>query len=180
MLFQKTTFERLFPVAPSGTGLLTQTSFGFESNRKRHFDVTIPGSPRIEQGMTVIALLEKPNDWSSDSFLGWVNCTDGSLVCDSPGKLLGIALLNAYFAIMFPVRAYDVIATPSNANIIAFLIAALFTGFALRFLYLSAKAFLVKRMLVTVRDFIEPTAKLATNTSVERDALPQSDSRHSP
>lgn len=180
MVLQKTTFDRLFPAAPSGTGLLTQTNFGFESNRTRHFDVTVPGSPRIEQGMTVIALLEKPNDWSSDSFMGWVNCADGSLVCDSPGKLFGIALLSAYFAIMFPVRAYDVIATPSNANLIAFLIAVLFAGFALRFLYLSAKAFLVKRTLVTVRDFVEPTEKYAANTSVERDASPQSGSRPSP
>jgi hypothetical protein len=180
MVLQKTTFERLFPAAPSGTGLLTQTSFGFESNRKRHFDVTVPGSPRIEQGMTVIALLEKPNDWSSDSFMGWINCADGSLVCDSPGKLFGIALLSAYFAIMFPLRAYDVIATPSNANLIAFLIAVLFTGLALRFLYLSAEACLVKRTLVTVRDFVEPTEKYAANTSVERDASPQSGSRPSP
>jgi hypothetical protein len=152
MLFQKITLERLFPAAPNGTGLHTQTSFGFESNRKRHFDVTVPGSPKIERGMTVIVLLEKPNDWSSDSFLGWVNCADGSLVCDSPGKLFGIALLNAYFSIMFPIRAYDVVATPSNANLIAFLLAALFTGFALRCLYFSAKAFLVKRALVAVRD----------------------------
>lgn len=62
MVIQETTFERLFDAAPSGTSILSQTSFGFESNRKRHFDVTVPGSPRLEQGMTVAALLEKPND----------------------------------------------------------------------------------------------------------------------
>lgn len=166
MLLQKTTFERLFPAAPSGTGLLTLTSFGFESNRKRHFDVTVPGSPRIEQGMTVIALLEKPNDWSSDSFLGWFTCEDGSLVCDSPSKLFGIALLNTYFAIMFPIRAYAVITSSSNANLIAFLVAILFAGFALRFFYLSAKAFLVKRTLVAVRDFVGPAKKSAANTRI--------------
>ncbi len=129
--------------------------------------------------MTVIALLEKPNDWSSGSFLGWVNCADGSLVCDSPGKLLGIAFLNAYFAIMFPVKAYEVFSIPANANVIAFLIAVLFTGFALRFLYLSAKAFLIKRTLEAVRDFIGSAEKNAANTSVERDASPQSGSRPS-
>ncbi|MCJ8168876.1 hypothetical protein [Atopomonas sediminilitoris] len=180
MLLQKTTFERLLPAAPSGTGLLTQTSFGFESNRKRHFDVTVPGSPKVEQGMTVIALLEIPNNWSSDSFLGCVNCADGSLACDSPGKLFGIALVNLYFSIMFPVRAYDVVATPSSADLIAFLIAILFAGFALRFFYLSAKAFLVKRTLVTVREFIKPTEKFAANTLIEKDASPQSGSRPSP
>jgi hypothetical protein len=171
MVLQKTTFDRLFPVAPSGTSLLTQTSFGFESNRKRHFDITVPGSPRIEEGMTVVALLEKQNDWSSDSFLGWVNCTDGSLVCDSPGKLFGIFLLNAYFALMFPIRTYAVIATPSNAEMVAFFVAVLFSSFACRFLYLSVKAFLVKRALATVRDFInQSSAAITANTAVKRDA----------
>lgn len=181
MVFQKTTFERLFPAAQSGTSLLTQISFGFESGGKRHFNVTVPGRPRIEQGMTVIALLEKPNEWGSDSLLGWIDSAKGSLVCDSPGKLFGIGLLSAYFAIMFPMRAYAVIATPSNADLVAFLVAALFGGFAYRFLYLSAKAFLVKRALATVRDSIKPTsAEFMANTAVEREASPQSGSRPSP
>lgn len=180
MLLQKTTFERLFSAAPSGSGLLTLTSFGFESNRKRHFVVTAPGNPKLEQGMTVIALLEKPNDWSSDSFLGWVNCADGSLVCHSPSKLFGIAILNANFAIMFPARAYDVIATPSNANVFAVIIAVLFTGFTLQFLFRSAKAFLVKRTLVTVRDSFVPKAKFTASTLAERDASLDSGSRPLP
>lgn len=181
MVLQKTTFERLFPAAPSGTGLLTQTSFGFESNRKRHFDVTVPGSPRIEQGTTVIALLEKPNDWSSDSFLGWVNCADGSLVCDSPGKLFGIGLLSAYFATLAPIRPYSVFSNSENAELIAFFLAVLFGAFALHFLYLSAKALLVRRALAAIRDFSKPSYPIsAANTAVERDASPQSGSRPSP
>ena len=181
MLFQRTTFERLFPAAYSGGGLLLQTSFGFESGGKRFFDVTVPGRPRIAQGMTVIALLEKPNDWSSDSFMGWVDCVDGSLVCDSPGKLFGIALLNTYFAGMFPIRAYSVFSNSENADMIAFSVAALFGAFALRFFYLSAKALLVKRALVVIRNFSKPGYPMSTaNTAVERDASPQSGSRPSP
>ena len=98
---------------------------------------------------------------------------DGSLVCDSPSKLFGIALLNTYFAIMFPICAYAVIASPSNANLIAFLLAVLFSGFALRFFYLSVKAFLVKRTLVAVWDFVGPAKKFAANIPVERDAAPK-------
>jgi len=61
------------------------------------------------------------------------------------------------------------------------LVAALFGGFALHSLYISAKALLVKRALMVVRDFSKPTgAELATNTTVERDASPQSGSRPSP
>lgn len=153
MVFQKTTFERLFTAALSGMGLLTETSFGFESAGKRHFDITVPGRPRIEQGMTVIALLEKPNEWGSRGLLGWVDCVDGSLVCDSPGKLFGIALLSAYFASMFPIRAYSVFSNSENADLIAFFVAALFGALTLRFLYLSAKALLVKRALVAIRNF---------------------------
>lgn len=171
MLFQTTTFERLFPAAYSGGGLLLETSFGFESRGKRYFDVSVPGRPRIEQGMTVIALLEKPNDWGPDSLLGWIDCSEGSLVCDSPSKLFGIFLLNAYFALMFPIWAYAVIATPSSADIAAFFVAAVFSGFACRFLYLSVKAFLVKRALSTVRDFINhSSAEITANTAVKRDA----------
>jgi len=158
MVFQKTTFDRLFPAAQSGTGLFTQTSFGFESGGKRNFVVTVPGRPRIEQGMTVIALLEEPNQWGPNSPLGRIDGAEGSLVCDSPGRLFGIGLLSAYFAVVFPIRAYAVIATSSSADLVAFLLTAMFGGFACQYLYLSAKALLVKRALATVRGFIKTTS----------------------
>jgi hypothetical protein len=181
MVLQKTTFTRLFPAALSGHGLITQTSFGFESDGKRFYDVTVPGKPRIEQGMTVIALLETPSGFSGNGLLGWVDCHDGSIVCDSALKHFGIFLLCAYFAIMFPIRAYAVIATPANANMVAFSVAALFAGFACRFLYLSFKAFLIKRALLIACESINPTTtEFRANTAVERDASPQSGSRPSP
>lgn len=171
MVFQKTTFDRVFPPALSGMGLLTETSFGFESGGKRHFDITVPGRPRIEQGMTVIALLEKPNEWGSGGLLGWVDCVDGILVCDSPGKLLSIALLNAYFASMFPIRAYAIFSSSENADMIAVFVAALFGAFSLRFLFLSAKALMVKRALGAIRDFSRPNNSAPTaNRSINTDA----------
>ena len=79
MVFQKVTFDRLFPAALSGTGLMKYTSFGFEAAGKRYFSVKVPGRPRIDQGMTVIALLETPNGLREDNgLLGWVDCRDGS------------------------------------------------------------------------------------------------------
>ena len=180
MVFQKTTFDRLFPAALSASGLITYTSFGFESGGKRHFDVTVPGKPRIELGMTVIALLDKPDGFGGNGLLGWIDCHDGSLVCDSALKHFGWFLLCIFWAILFPVRAYAVV-NPVNADMVAGLVAALFGGFALHSLYISAKAFLVKRALMVVRDFSKPTgAELAANTTVERDASPQSGSRPSP
>lgn len=173
MVFQKTTFERLFPAALSGMGLLVETSFGFESGGERHFDITVPGRPRIEKGMTVIALLEKPNEWGSRCLLGWVDCVDGTLVCDSPGKLFGIALLSAYFASMLPIRAYAVFNSPENADMIAAFVAALFGASALRYLYLFAKALMIRRALCAIRDFCgqsisAPTANSSINTDAAR------------
>jgi len=73
MVFQKISITRLYPAAQSGTGLISRTSFGFESNGKRFFDVKIPGKPRMEPGMTVVALLEKPDGWENGGLIGWIN-----------------------------------------------------------------------------------------------------------
>lgn len=155
MVFQKTTFERLFAVTLSNSGLLTETSFGFESAGKRHFSVTVPGRPRIEQGMSVIALLEKPNQWSSRNLVGWVDCLDGTLVCDSPSKLFGISLLCVFWVSVFYISTYSVFGNTERADIVAILIIAIFGASALRFAYLSAKAFLVRRALFSILTLME-------------------------
>ncbi|MCZ4127109.1 hypothetical protein [Stutzerimonas balearica] len=158
MVFQKVTFDRLFPAALSGTGLMTYTSFGFEAAGKCYYSVKVPGRPRIDQGMTVIALLETPNGFREDNgLLGWVDCRDGSIVCDSTLGYAGIFLLSTFWAIVFPFWAHTVIATPENANLAAFFIALLFGCLAFQALYISVKAFIVKRALEIVRDSIKQT-----------------------
>ena len=146
MVFQKVTFTRLFPT--SGT------CFGFESGGKRFFDVVAPGRPRIVHGMTVIALVETPNGFEGNGLLGWVDCDDGSIACDSALKHFCLFLAGAYFVYMFPLRAYDIF-SPANANGLAWFVAALFGLFALVSLYLSVKTLLIKRALVAVRELIE-------------------------
>lgn len=173
MVFQRVTFTRLFQ--ESGT------CFGFEADGKRYYDVIAPGRPKIDQGMTIIALLETPNGFGGGGLLGWVDCHDSSIACDNPLIHFGWFMISTYFAIMFPLRAYDVIATPANADWVAFFVAAMFGSFALRSLYISAKALLVKKSLVTVRDLSNPNdGGRWANTAVERDASPQSGSRPSP
>ena len=173
MVFQRVTFTRLFP--PSGN------CFGFEADGKRFFDVCAPGRPRIEEGMTVIALLREPNSFGDNGLLGWVDCHDGSIACDSALKHFAWFIACTYFAVMFPLRAYAIIATPVIADWVAFLVAAMFSAFAVMSLYASATTFIINRALVTVRDLLEPyDAACWANTSVERDASPQSGSRPSP
>lgn len=152
MIFQKTTFVRLFSTGLKGGGLSISTNFGFDSGRKRFFDVTIPGRPRIEQGMTVVALLENPDEWEGEGLLGWVDCADGSIACDSAPHLFGTFLFYAFFASVCSARVFDVIGSPEGARFAAALVIAVFGGISLRFLYFSVKALLVWRALVVVRD----------------------------
>ena len=105
--------------------------------------------------MTVIALLEKPNVWSFHGVLGWIDCQDGSIACDSPRKSFLIALVCAFFAVMFPVRAYAVLSNSDYVDLIAFIIASIFGMFALRYLYFSARTLIIRRALVSIRDFIK-------------------------
>ena len=171
MVFEKTTFERLFPASVSVNGLLTQTTFGFEASGKRHFVVKVPGKPRIEQGMAVVALLKRPGDWGSDSLLGWVDCAEGALICNSAAKLFSICLLSAFFAILVPMRAYAVISTPTVANAVAILLAVAFGAIACRLLYLFVKALLVKAALARVRHLVVPRSiKPKAGAAVERNA----------
>lgn len=153
MIFQQTTFDRLFPAALDHTG--NTTSFGFESGGKRYFDVNVPGKPRIEQGMTVIALLEKPDAWGLNGLLGWIDCRDGTIVCNSPRRFLGYTLLCILFVIIYSIRTYIIFSSSVYVDVIAGIIATLFGAFALHFLYHSVKALIVKRALVDVRDFIK-------------------------
>lgn len=166
MVFQKTSITRLYPAAQGGTGLISCTSFGFESNGKRFFDVNIPGKPRIEPGMTVVALLEKPDGWENGGLIGWINSQDGSIACESAIKFLGMFLLCTYFAMLFPARAYQVIGNLNNANLVAQLIVATFGGAALRFLYLAAKALLIRQALIQMRSI----CKFPANTPLQADA----------
>jgi predicted RNA-binding Zn-ribbon protein involved in translation (DUF1610 family) len=144
------------------------THFGFESNGKRHFDVTVPGWPRVEEGMTVIALLKRPNDWSRESFMGWADCSDGSVVCEDPKFNIGIFAVLSFFLLFFWIT--DV----QNPWVAEFIVAVVFGGCALWFLYRSAKSHLVKRSLLLVARNIkhnQPTMACgASNNAVK--ALP--------
>ena len=151
MVFQRVTFTRLLS--------LSGTCFGFETEGKRFFYVCAPGRPRIEEGMTVIALLREPNSFGGNGLLGWVDCHDGSIACSSALKNLAWFIACTYFAVMFPLRAYSIIATPVIADLVAFIVAAMFSVFGLTSLYSAATYFIINRALVTVRDISKSYGK---------------------
>jgi hypothetical protein len=150
MVFQTTIFSRVFSSGVSG-GLIPRTTFGFESQGQPFYVVTIYGSPRIEQGMTVIALLKSPNGFGGDGLFGWIDCKDGSIACDSAARHAMVSLLGWTLAYVVPIRAYQVLATPS-ADWFAYGAALAFGAVALRGLWESARAFMIQRALVAVRD----------------------------
>lgn len=53
------------------------TVFSFMSNFKYTPYITVPGSPRLEPGMKVRALLREPEDWKT--LVGWLDLTTGEL-----------------------------------------------------------------------------------------------------
>jgi len=141
------TFDRLFNIArhPHWRGS-KRTHFGFESKGKRYFDISVPEWPRIEEGMTVIALLKNPNDWGTKSLLGWIDCTDGSIVCEAPSLYFGIFAVLIFFLFLFAVS--DV----QNPWVADLVVAIFFGGGAISSLYKFSVAFLVKRALIAARN----------------------------
>ena len=104
-------FERVFDVAQFGKP--PRTCFSFESGGARVYSTEIPGFPRIESGMQVIALLGKNNDWQS--LHAWINCETGEVACRSPLKALAYGTVLCSFIWVAPTKlgasAYWVLAT---------------------------------------------------------------------
>ncbi|SCK21505.1 hypothetical protein VAR608DRAFT_1645 [Variovorax sp. HW608] len=82
------TFDRVFDIVHrSRRNRVLSTEFGFESADVKESGVAVPGAPRIEAGMTVTAVLERPGDWRT--LLGWVNHGTGEIACRSAASSLG-------------------------------------------------------------------------------------------
>jgi len=73
------------------------TIFSFMSNFKYTPYVTVPGSPRLEPGMRVKALLRTPGDWKS--LIGWIDLKTGEITAPNPNwHLRGLLLLGLWLA----------------------------------------------------------------------------------
>ena len=60
--------------------------FSFVSKFEYTPYVTVPGSPRLEAGMSVLALLREPEDWKS--LVGWLDLDTGELAAPNPNWYL--------------------------------------------------------------------------------------------
>lgn len=97
------TFDRVFDIVPtSQRKRVVRTEFGFQAGDLKQERVAVPGSPRIEDGMTVTALLDRPGDWRS--LLGWVNHETGEIACYRAGSSIagiGPIVLGSFLAYHF-------------------------------------------------------------------------------
>jgi len=83
-MFQMTvTMDRVFSKACFRTKDEVHTEFGFESAGKKFYGVQVPGTPRIEEGMTVTILLREEGDWTS--VCGWVDMQTGEIIAQGIG-----------------------------------------------------------------------------------------------
>jgi hypothetical protein len=74
------TFDDVFDIHRS-SHIWASTTFGFEANNKRQFQVSVPGWPDIRPGMTVTCLLSEAGNWHT--LRGWKDHTTGDISCPS-------------------------------------------------------------------------------------------------
>lgn len=116
---EKVTFERVFDVVRfGGSQKLPHTMFGFEAATRLHYGVEVPGTPRIEVGDTVLAVLDRPNDWQT--LRGWRNLSTGEVAAPTfYGAVFASALMlacTAFCAYMIGPTTSVLIALPFLAG----------------------------------------------------------------
>lgn len=89
--------KRAFKAAPE------RTVFSFMSNYRYTPYVTVPGWPRLEDGMKVKALLRNPGDWHS--LVGWRDLKTNELALPNPSHFFStsISILSACVFVMLMV-----------------------------------------------------------------------------
>lgn len=75
---------RVFPLQRANFRGDKSTQFGFATETKRHYCLSVEGWPTIEAGMEITAILEKEGDWQT--LQGWINHTTGEIVAPARGK----------------------------------------------------------------------------------------------
>lgn len=72
-------FDRVFGVVHTSQNRRLVTLFGFESAGRKEYSVAVPGTPRVESGMTVTAYFEEADNWQT--LIGWRDHETGEIVC---------------------------------------------------------------------------------------------------
>lgn len=77
--------DRVFDITTGvSRGKQPCTFFSFQSGPVSEYGIAVPGTPELENGMTVSAFLEENDNWQT--LLGWVSHETGDVVCWSRGS----------------------------------------------------------------------------------------------
>lgn len=109
------------------------TVFSFMSNFKYTPYVTVPGSPRLQAGMRVRALLRVPGDWKS--LVGWLDLQTGEVTAPNPKWHLHRLLFLAAWLIGASVLLGKSVAQVQSPQASIWLLMAVFWGIFTRIEY---------------------------------------------
>lgn len=100
--------DRVYSMARFTAKNGAHTEFGFESAGKKYYGVQVPGTPRIEEGMTVTMLLREEGDWTS--VRGWVDMRTGEVSAPGVGQVVVAALVLLVISILAAIGTRDPLA----------------------------------------------------------------------
>lgn len=94
------TFERIFDLHrwEETNSSARHTTFGFVSNGKPHYAVSIPNWPTIEAGTTVTAFLREQGNWQS--LAGWINQQTNEVTTTNYRRSLFFAVISGILALL--------------------------------------------------------------------------------
>jgi hypothetical protein len=96
------TMERVFDVVcERDRHYVKYTTFSFEHAGRKHYGIHVLGWQPVESGMTVSAILAKPDDWHT--LLGWVNLASGEITPqenENPGMMLAVGITIFFLVLM--------------------------------------------------------------------------------
>jgi len=112
--------DRVFGVTRTSQNRRRVTLFGFDSEHRKEYSVTAPGTPRIESGMTITAYLAETGNWQT--LVGWRDQDSGEIVCESEANsiflcawsVLGLCITAAgvwHHSVIFSVISVGLVAT---------------------------------------------------------------------
>jgi len=156
-------FDRVFDIVrPAGRREPT-TQFSFQAGPVLKYAVAIPGSPRIEAGMTITAVLEEAGNWQS--LLGWLCHETGEIACRG-------VLSEAMGFVVVPVGAGWVVQLWPTSHVAALLVATLAGGLVFACVQRMREARLARRLLETRKAELDRPSAPASPPETETDVTP--------
>lgn len=160
------TFDRVFDVQRQVRDIFGSkfTTFGFELQGERFFDLSVPGWPSLHDGITVTALLRETGNWKT--LIGWVEHGSGEVVRRHAWQYFLWAarslIVAAVAALLFPL-------SPKGGDAIlplwaAYSVCAFLAGLGIQDIVNAWRSLQERRMLEKIAESVQLTMSLSRQT----------------